>query len=207
MWLAALVDARFDAELAAEIAMMFGIVALVGVRIRAMTAKAARNSRSNTRVSLTLAAVAAQATGTPSPMVAMWYLVPRLPRSVGLGPVKSPPRLARTEQVSRIRVGSPRNIPTSTAWTCANTPRCAHCSRCRRKVEPLTLPVVAVRLRHGVPSRRNWRKVASTRTVADRGWPRPRSFAGVQKSMTVAMRSKSLTRRAAKQNPMTFSHV
>src|SRR4051812_28297728 len=44
-----------------------------------MTAKAVRNNRSNTRVSLTLAAVAAQATGTPSP--AMWYLVPRLPRS------------------------------------------------------------------------------------------------------------------------------
>jgi hypothetical protein len=37
------------------------------------------------------------------------------------------------------------------------------------KVEPLALPAVAVRLRHGVPSRRNCRKVASTRTVADRG--------------------------------------
>src|SRR3954453_23489428 len=76
-----------------------------------MTAKAARNSRSNTRVSLTLAAVAAQATGTPSPLVAMWYLVPRLPRSVGLGPVRSPPRLARTEQASRIRVAPRRRNP------------------------------------------------------------------------------------------------
>src|SRR3712207_5422562 len=111
--------------------------------MRAMTAKAARNSRSKTRVSyhrafvlthpvsasgadedgprparptgamcqnksspvsLTLAAVAAQATGTPSPSVATWYLVPLLARSVGLGPVRSPPRLARTEQVSRIGV-------------------------------------------------------------------------------------------------------
>src|ERR687898_1139840 len=108
-------DAGFGAELSAEIAMMFGIVALVGVRIRAMTAKAARNSRSNTKVSLTLAAVAAQATGTPSPVVAMWYLVPRLPRSVGLGPVRSPRRLARTEQLSRIRVGSTRSMPTRTA--------------------------------------------------------------------------------------------
>jgi len=36
-----------------------------------MTAKAARNSRSKTRVSLTFAAVAAQATGMPSPVVAM----------------------------------------------------------------------------------------------------------------------------------------
>src|SRR3954466_8784682 len=68
-----------------------------------MTAKAARNSRSKTSVSLTFAAVARQAIGTPSPSVAMWYLVPLLPRSVGLGPVRSPPRLARTKQVSRIR--------------------------------------------------------------------------------------------------------
>ncbi len=44
--------------------------------MRARTAKAARNSRSNTRVSLMFAAVAAQATGTPSPVVAMGYLVP-----------------------------------------------------------------------------------------------------------------------------------
>src|SRR4051795_3427943 len=68
-----------------------------------MTAKAARNSRSKASVSLTLAAVARQATGTPSRSVAMWYLVPLLPRSVGLGPVRSPPRLARAKQVSRIR--------------------------------------------------------------------------------------------------------
>src|SRR5689334_16544620 len=71
--------------------------------MRAMTAKAARNSRSKTSVSLILAAVARQATGTPSRSVAIWYLVPRLALSVGLGPVRSPPRLARTEQVSRIR--------------------------------------------------------------------------------------------------------
>src|SRR5215213_5883826 len=45
--------------------------------MRAMTAKAVRNRRSKTSVSLTLAAVTAQATGTPSPSVPMWYLVPR----------------------------------------------------------------------------------------------------------------------------------
>jgi hypothetical protein len=37
----------------------------------------------------------------------------------------------------------------------------------------LTLPAVAVRLRHGVRSRRNCRKVAGTRTVADLGWRGP----------------------------------
>src|SRR5215213_3310632 len=73
--------------------------------MRAMTAKAARNSRSKTSVSLTLAAVATHATGTPSPSTATWYLVPRLALSVGLGPVRSPARLARTEQLSRIRSG------------------------------------------------------------------------------------------------------
>jgi len=38
--------------------------------MRAVTAKAAGNSRSNGRVSLTFAAVTAQATGTLSPVVA-----------------------------------------------------------------------------------------------------------------------------------------
>src|SRR5918992_1400225 len=54
--------------------------------MRVTTAKAVRNRRSNKSVSLTFAALAAQATGTPSPVTATWYLVPRLPRSVGLGP-------------------------------------------------------------------------------------------------------------------------
>jgi len=36
----------------------------------------------------------------------MRCLVPRLPRSVGFEPVRPPPRLARTEQLSRIRSGS-----------------------------------------------------------------------------------------------------
>ncbi len=50
------------------------------------------------------------ATGTPSPFTATWYFVPFLPRSVGLDPVRSPPRLARTEQLSRIKV-SAANAP------------------------------------------------------------------------------------------------
>src|SRR5688500_17674182 len=91
-----------------------------------MTAKAPRNRRSNRTVSLTLAAIAAQAIGTPSPSTATWYLVPRLPRSVGLGPVRSPPRLARTEHASRIRSGWPRSMPTSRACTFANRPVLAH---------------------------------------------------------------------------------
>jgi hypothetical protein len=84
-WLAALVDARRGAEPAAQIAMVLGIALSANtVRMRAMTAKAAKNRRSKASVSLTLAAVTAQATGTPSPSTATWYFVPRLARSVGL---------------------------------------------------------------------------------------------------------------------------
>src|SRR6201993_681488 len=109
----------------------------VTVRMRAMTAKAARNSRSKTSVSLTLAAVAQQATGTPVPSTATWYLVPHLARSVGFGPIRSPPRLACTEPVSRIRSGWPRRMPTSMAWTCASTPVSAQPAKLRRRVAPL----------------------------------------------------------------------
>src|SRR5215218_10362390 len=46
------------------------------------------------RVSWTLAAEGMTASGRPSVATTTWYLVPALPRSVGLGPVSSPPRLA-----------------------------------------------------------------------------------------------------------------
>src|SRR4051794_19969980 len=160
--------------------------------MRATTAKALRNRRSNSRVSLTFAAVAAQATGTPSPVVAMWYLVPRLPRSVGLGPVRSPPRLARTEQLSRIRSGSPRSIATSRACTRCSRLTSAQSARRRRRVEPLAWAGLAARLRQGVPSRRNRRRVASTRTVSAGGCPGPGSRVPSRRSITVAIRSKIL---------------
>src|SRR5947209_14924441 len=54
----------------------------------------------NSAVSGTLAADGKAATGKPSVDTTRWYLVPDLPRSVGFGPVKSPPRLARTLQLS-----------------------------------------------------------------------------------------------------------
>ena len=99
----------------------------------------------------------------------MWYLVPRLPRSVGLGPVNTPARFARTEQVSRISIGMPRSMATRRACTPVSRPLRAQASRRRRSVEPLASPTLAVRLRHGVPSRRNRRSVASTRPVDARG--------------------------------------
>src|SRR3954452_14935060 len=105
MWLAALVDARFGAELPAEIAMMLGIVAFVGEHgpDPRHDGEGGQEQPLEHQSVIDVRRGGRKATGTPSP--AMGYLVPRLPRSVGLGPVRSPPRLARTEHVSRIRVG------------------------------------------------------------------------------------------------------
>ncbi len=64
-------------------------------------------------------------------------------------------------------------MPTSMACTHANTLVSAHRIRQRRRVEPLAWSSVAVRLHHGALSRRNQRKVASTRIVAVGGLPGP----------------------------------
>ncbi len=131
-----------------------------------------------------------------APSTATWYLVPRLARSVGLGPVRSLPRLAPTEQLSRIRSGWPCSMPTSTEWARANRPVLDQRAKQRRRVEPLASTSVALRLRHGVPSRRNRRSVASTRTVSQRGCPRPPPRHGPQRSTTAATRCKILSRNA-----------
>jgi len=49
---------------------------------------------------------------------------------------------------------------------------------------------VACRPRYGVPSRRNRRNVASTRTVSVGGWPGPSSRVGSHHSITCAISSK-----------------
>ena len=128
-------------------------------------------------VSLTFVAVTVQATGTPSPSTATWYLVPRLARSVGFGPVRSPPRLARTEQRVHDQVGmtaqhgdqqgmhpgqQPRSRPAAPGGAVGSS----------RGPEP----PVAVRPRHGVPSRRKRRKVATTRMRLGGGRPRRRAL-------------------------------
>src|SRR3712207_2379084 len=137
------------------------------VRMRAMTAKAARNSRSKTGVSLTLAAVAAQATGTPSPSVAMWYLVPLLARSVGLGPVRSPPRLARTEQVSRIgvedQVGVAAQHADQQGVHLRQQARPGPARQATAQGRAAGLVLGGGQAAPGVPSRRKRRRVATTR--------------------------------------------
>jgi hypothetical protein len=188
------VDAGFGAEAAAEVAMRFGVIPFV----REHGADAGHNGEGGQEQALEDEGVVDvggcrnAGDGVPFPVTATWYLVPRLPRSVGLGPVSSPPRLARTEQLSTIGSELPRSIATSVACTRASTPSRAQASKQRRSVEPLTLSRVARKLRHGVPSRRNWRKVASTRTVTAGGCPGPGSRGCSQHSITVAIRSKIL---------------
>ena len=63
---------------------------------------------------------------------------------------------------------------------------------CEGRVEPLAWVGVAFRLRQGVLSRRNRRRVASTRTVSAGGCPGPGSPGPWQRSITVAIRSKIL---------------
>jgi nicotinamidase-related amidase len=52
--------------------------------------------------SCTLAAVSCTARGTRCRSTRKWYLLPALPRSVGFGPVCSPPRFARTLMLSML---------------------------------------------------------------------------------------------------------
>src|SRR3954462_7963614 len=66
----------------------------------------------------------------PSVEATTWYLVPALPRSVGFGPVSSPPRLARPEQLSTTTSrgaasGPARTIRIRATWTPAQQGRAA----------------------------------------------------------------------------------
>src|SRR3954447_14110340 len=97
----ALVNVRLGAELAAEVAVVFGVIALVGEdRADASHDREGRQEQAleDERV-IDIGCGDGAGHRNAVPVGPNGYLVPRLPRSVGLGPVRSPPRLARTEQV------------------------------------------------------------------------------------------------------------
>src|ERR1700759_135691 len=95
----ALVDMRLGAKAAAEIAMMLGVIAFVGEH----RADPGHDREGGEEQALEDERVIDVGRGHGAghrhaiPVHREWYLLPRLPRSVGLGPVSSPPRLARTE--------------------------------------------------------------------------------------------------------------
>ena len=129
-------------------------------------------------MSWTLAAEGTTPSGRPSVATTTWYLVPALPRSVGLGPVSSPPRLARTEQLSTTTSqgaasGPARTIRTRATWTRRSRAVALQSSRRRRKVEPQARPAVARSSRHCTPSRTKNRSVSTTLIVGMGGRPVP----------------------------------
>src|SRR3954454_13889032 len=114
----------------------------------------------------------------PSVEATTWNLVPALPRSVGLGPVSSPPRLARTEQLStttsqEVASGPARTIRTRVAWTQRSRAVALQSSSRRRKVEPEARPTIARSSRHCTPSRTKNRNASTTLIVGMGGRPVP----------------------------------
>src|SRR4051794_4995748 len=114
----------------------------------------------------------------PSVATTTWYLVPSLPRSVGLRPVSSPPRLALTEQLSTTTShaatsGPERTIRSRATWTRRSTAVALQSLRRRRKVEPQARPAVARSSRHCTPSRTKNRSVSTTLMVGLGGRPVP----------------------------------
>jgi hypothetical protein len=109
-------DAALDAPLPERLPAAGKVVALVGVQLlRALPRPRPRGRRIGAIVSMTsssaleswtLAAVWITASGTPRRSTTRWRFEPRLPRSVGFGPVFLPPR-------GRARSPSPRTPSTS----------------------------------------------------------------------------------------------
>src|SRR6478672_8168024 len=151
---------------------------------------ARRSKCRKSRVSWTLAAEGTAPSGKPSVATTRWYLVPGLPRSVGLGPVSAPPRLARTEQLSTTtsqRAGSDpartMRIRARCTWRKRAVP--SHSPRRRRKVAPLARPAVARSSRHCTPSRTKNRSASTTLSVGNGGRPVPGGLPS-SRSMTAA---------------------
>jgi hypothetical protein len=173
------VDAGFGAEAAAEGTMVLGVVALVGeygTDARHDGEGGQKQPLENERV-VDIGGRGHAGDRDAGPVHGDMILGAPLGAIRRVRAGKVAPALGAPEQVSRIRSGWPRSMPTSMAWTCASKPVSAQRLRLRRRVAPLACSVVAIRLRHGVPSRRNRRKAASTRMVAVGGGDRARDDA------------------------------
>ena len=98
-----------------------------------------------------------QATGTPSPSSAMWYLVPRLPRSVGIGPGQIAAALGPHRARIEDQVGIAAQHADQDGMNLRQQARPRPPLQMAAQGRAADLSAVAVRLRHGVPSRRNRR--------------------------------------------------
>jgi hypothetical protein len=99
------------------------------------------------------------ASGIPRPSQIRWRLLPRFARSVGFGPVWSPPYTARMEQLSTTArdqsIWSSRASQSKSAkWIRSHTPVCCQSRRRRQHVIPDPHPSSCGSICQGIPLRR-----------------------------------------------------
>jgi hypothetical protein len=119
---------------------------------------ASTNARASCE-SFRFAPVRRTASGTPRPSQIRWRLLPRLARSVGFGPVWSPPYTARMQQLSTTArdqsIWSSRASQSSSAqWIRSHTPACCQSRKRRQHVIPDPHPSSCGSICQGIPLRR-----------------------------------------------------
>jgi hypothetical protein len=142
---------------------------------------ASTNARASCE-SFRFAPVRRTASGTPRPSQIRWRLLPRLARSVGFGPVWSPPYTARTEQLSTTArdqsIWSERASQSRSAkWIRSHMPACCQSRTRRQHVIPDPHPSSCGSICQGMPRRRTKRmpvrhahlRRAAVRLLADGG--------------------------------------
>jgi hypothetical protein len=127
------------------------------------------------------------ASGTPRPSQIRWRLLPRLARSVGLGPVCFPPYTARTEQPSTTArdqsIRPSRASQSSTAkWMRSHTPANCQSRKRRQHVIPEPQPSSCGNICHGIPLRRTKRMPVGHARSEMRGRPPLGRRAGIGKN-------------------------
>ena len=127
------------------------------------------------------------ASGTPRPSQSRWRLLPRLARSVGFGPVWSPPYTARMQQLSRtardqsiwsLRASQSR----SAKWIRSHTPACCQSRKRRQHVIPDPHASSCGSICQGTPLRRTKTMPVSHARSETRGRPPFGRRGGIGKS-------------------------
>jgi len=126
--------------------------------------------------SFRLAPVRRTASGTPYPSQIRCRLLPRLARSVGLGPVWLPPHTARTEQLSTMARDQSMSLSRASQLRSAKCirskiPSCCQSRKRRQHVMPDPQPNSCVNICHGIPLRNTKRMPVRHARFATRGRP------------------------------------